>query len=314
VFGLRVVSFKLRDDEYQALAERARREGVGVSEILREAVRSYLGLPIQSPSCNEVLGRLGELEKRIIALEQAVFKQAGVSPPQTADQSSKSKKTAWDVLEEQRIVCVSTMMKARDPHKIIDVLKASGAIVLSSENDRCAVHPDEWMSFVESLAKISSPDEREAVGKLKGRAKQLFKMLRAVGAVHFDSKTKMWVVDSTVVEKGERAPGLEEAGKEEVGSEYVMRVSREEVGDVEGYIADMEREGWICNERAGSIICVWRELLEQVVVDLNNSKAGVDELERVLAGDKDKLEAGRAAYEAGILWLDSKEKRWRIAG
>jgi hypothetical protein len=162
------------------------------------------------------------------------------------------------------------------------------------------------------LSKINSPDEREVLGKLKGRAKQLFKMLRVVGALHFDSKSRTWVIDTNIIEKGE-SPGLEEVREEKAESEYVVRVSKEEAGDVEGYIADMEREGWICNEKSGSIICVWRELLEQVVVDLNNSKAGVNDLEKALAGDEDKLEVGKASYEAGILWLDSKEKRWRIA-
>jgi hypothetical protein len=311
VFGLRVVSFKLRDDEYQALIERARREGVGVSELIRKAVQSYLGLPIQSPSYNEVLDKLGELEKRIVSLEQVVFKQAEANPPQFAMQSSKSKKTAWDILREQEIVCISSMKGARDPERIVVSLRKNGAIILVSENDKCAVYPETWMSFVENLAKISSPDEREVLGKLKGKTRQLFRMLRAAGAVYFDSKSKVWIVDtSSVLEKGE-SPGLEEVREEKAESEYVMRVSKEDVGDVESYIVDTEREGWICNEKAGNIICVWRELLEQVVVDLNNAKAGVNDLEKVLAGDK--LEVGKAAYEAGILWLDSKEKRWRIA-
>ncbi len=309
---MKTVGTKLRDDEYQALIERARMEGVKPYELVRKAILTYLNLPVQESSRDEILDKLGELEERVTVLEQAVFKQAGASPPPVAEQSSKSKKTAWDVLREQEITCVSSTKGARDPEKIVESLKKNGAVVIASESDRCAVYPDTWMSFVESLARISSPDEREVLGRLKGKAKQLFKMLRAVGAVHFDSKTRTWIVDTSVIEKGE-SPAPEEAEGEEAESEYVVRVSKEEVGDAEGYMAGMEREGWICNERGGSIICVWRELLEQVVVDLNNSKAGVGELERVLAGDKVKLEAGRAAYEAGILWLDSREKRWRIA-
>jgi hypothetical protein len=307
------VGTKLRDDEYQALIERARKEGVKPYELVRKAILAYLNLPIQEPSRDEILDKLGELEKRIISLEQAVFKQAGVNPSQTVTQSSKSKKTAWDILKEQEIVCVSSMKGARDPEKIMENLKRSGAIVFVSENDKCAVYPETWMSFLEDLAKINSPDEREVIGKLKGRARQLFKMFRAIGAVHFNNKTKMWLVDTTIIAKGEVSPGLEEVREEKVESEYVVRVSKEEAGDVESYIADMEREGWMCNEKSGSIICVWRELLEQVIVDLNNSKAGVNDLEKTLAGDKNKIEVGKAAYEAGLLWLDGKQGRWRIA-
>jgi hypothetical protein len=310
---LRVVSFKLGDDEYRALAERARREGVSVSEVLRVAVRSYLGLPTQSPSCDEVLGRLGELEKRIIALEQAVFKQAGASPPQTADQSSKSKRTAWDVLREQEIACVSNMKGVRDPEKIVESLKEKGAVILVSENDRCAVYPDTWMSFVESLAKVSSPDEREVLGRLKGKAKQLFRMLRAAGAVHYESKTRRWVVDPSVVEEAGRAPGPAGGGGEAVGAGHVLRIPVEEAGDPERYVAEMERRGWLCNEVARQVICVWRETLEQAVVDLNSAGAGAKDMEKALAGDGMKLEVAKAAHEAGLLWYSSQEKRWKAA-
>jgi hypothetical protein len=317
---MKVVSTKLTDEEYQALYERVRKEGGSVADLVRKAILTYLNLPI--PAQPEINDRLFALEKRVGDLERVVSEIKDLISKTTGAQTTtqniaiakqRSKKTAWGILEEERIVCVSTMVKARDPHRIIDVLKANGAIVLSSESDRCAVLPDEWMSFVENLAKISSPDEREVSSKLKGRAKQLFKMLRAVGAVHFDNKTKTWIVDTSVVEKGEASPGLEEVREEKAESEYVLRVSKEDVGDVESYIADTEREGWICNEKTGSIVCVWRETLEQVLVDLNNSKAGVNDLEKVLAGDKDKLEVGKAAYEAGILWFDGKQGRWRIA-
>jgi hypothetical protein len=321
VVGLKVVSTKLSDDEYKVLMERVRKEGVSVADFVRKAILTTLNLPIPTqPEINDRLfaleKRVGDLERVVNEIKEVISKTTGAqtTTPNTTTARQRSKKTSWDILEEQKIICISTMVKARDPHKIIDILKDNGAIVLNSENDRCAIHPDEWMSFVESLTKISSPDEREVLSKLKGRAKQLFKMLRAVGAVHFDSKTKIWIIDTSVIEKMEGAPGLEEVreGGEKAESEYVVRVSKEDVGDVESYIADTEREGWICNEKSGSIICVWRELLEQVVVDLNNSKVGINDLEKALAGDEDKLEVGKAAYEAGILWYDGKQGRWRI--
>jgi hypothetical protein len=230
----------------------------------------------------------------------------------TSQQGPKPRKTAWDILREQEIVCASTM-KARDPDKIINILRDSGAVVIASENDRCAVYPDTWMSFVEALAKAGSPDEREVAGRLRGRAKQLFKMLRAAGAVHYDSKTKTWVVDPSVVEEAGRAPGLAGTGGEEEAGGHVLRIPVEEAGDPERYMAEMERKGWLCNEVARQVVCVWREALEQAIVDLNSSGAGARDMERVLAGDSVKLEAARAAYEAGLLWYSSQEKRWKAA-
>jgi hypothetical protein len=319
---MKVVSTKLTDEEYQALYERVRKEGGSVADLVRKAILTYLNLPIPAqPEINDRLfaleKRVGDLERVVSEIKDLISKTTGVQTTTTqniATTKQRSKKTAWGILEEERIVCVSTMVKARDPHRIIDVLKANGAVVLSSENDRCAVLPDEWMSFVEGLAKISSSDEREVLGKLKGRAKQLFKMLRAVGAVHFDNKTKTWIVDTSVIEKGEESPGLEEVRREKVGDKYVVRIPKEEVEDVESYISDMEHGGYLCNEKGEEVVCVWREVLELAVVDLNNSKTtNVKDFEKVLENDMVKLEISKTAYEVGLLWYDGKQGRWRIA-
>jgi hypothetical protein len=37
-------------------------------------------------------------------------------------------------------------------------------------------------------------------------------------------------------------------------------------------------------------------------------------MERVLAGDTAKLEVAKAAYEAGLLWHDGRQGKWRFAG
>jgi hypothetical protein len=234
-------------------------------------------------------------------------------PGDTASQGSqgqKPRRSAWNILEQQGIVCTSTM-KARDPDRVIDVLRDGGAVVIASENDRCAVYPGTWASFVESLARVGSPDEREVLGRLRGKAKQLFKMLRAAGAVYYDSRTRKWVVDASVVERGE-SPGLGGAGEEDEGK-HVVRVPVEEAGDPERYMAEMERRGWLCNETNKQVVCIWRETLERIIIDLNSAGAGARDLERVLAGDTAKLEVAKAAYEAGLLWYSSQEKRWKAA-
>jgi hypothetical protein len=123
---LRSVGTKLRDDEYQVLVERAREEGVTLSELVRRAILAYLNLPAREPSWDEILDKLGELEKRIATLEQAVFKQAEANPPQTATQSSKPKKTVWDVLREQETTTISNVKGARDSDKKMEVGRLKG--------------------------------------------------------------------------------------------------------------------------------------------------------------------------------------------
>jgi hypothetical protein len=79
--------------------------------------------------------------------------------------------------------------------------------------------------------------------------------------------------------------------------------------NVEEYMARREREGYVCNETSREIVCVWRELLEEIVVELNDAGVKMGELDRALSGEK--LETAKIAERAGLLWYDAKEKRWR---
>jgi hypothetical protein len=79
--------------------------------------------------------------------------------------------------------------------------------------------------------------------------------------------------------------------------------------NVEEYMARREREGYICNETSREVVCVWREDVEQLIVDLNSAGARMGELDSVLSGEK--LDTARVAERAGLLWYDNREKRWR---
>jgi hypothetical protein len=79
--------------------------------------------------------------------------------------------------------------------------------------------------------------------------------------------------------------------------------------NIEEYMARREREGYLCNEANRKVYCVWREDIEQLIVDLNNAGAKMGELDKVLDGER--LETAKIAIEAGLMWHDNKEKRWR---
>jgi hypothetical protein len=85
--------------------------------------------------------------------------------------------------------------------------------------------------------------------------------------------------------------------------------ARERKINVEEYMARKEREGYLCNETSREVVCIWRELLEEIVVELNKAGVGFGELDRALSGEK--LDTARVAQRAGLLWFDFKDKRWR---
>ena len=90
---------------------------------------------------------------------------------------------------------------------------------------------------------------------------------------------------------------------------FTLKWAEERGINIEEYMAKKEREGYICNETGREVICVWREDLEQIVVELNSAGVKMGELDRALS--REKLEIAKRAVEAGLLWYDNKEKRWR---
>ena len=85
--------------------------------------------------------------------------------------------------------------------------------------------------------------------------------------------------------------------------------AREKKINVEEYMARKEKEGYICGETSREIVCIWRELIEEIIVELNSAGAKLGELDKALSGEK--LNTARIAERAGLLWFDSKDKRWR---
>jgi hypothetical protein len=79
--------------------------------------------------------------------------------------------------------------------------------------------------------------------------------------------------------------------------------------NIEEYMARREREGYLCNDTGRKIVCVWREDIEQLIVDLNNADVKLNELDKALSGEK--LETAKIAVEAGLMWYDNREKRWK---
>ena len=90
---------------------------------------------------------------------------------------------------------------------------------------------------------------------------------------------------------------------------FTLEWARQKGINIEEYMAKKEKEGYICNEANRKVYCIWREDIEQLVVDLNSMNAKLNDLDKVLSGEK--LETAKVAIEAGLLWYDSKEKRWR---
>ena len=130
-----------------------------------------------------------------------------------------SKRSAIEVLRDQKVTCLSDLVRAgkKNPEAIIESARRGGAVVIKTPEDTCAVEPEFWDEFRSKLDAIKTPDDREALSKLKdSRMKRLFQLLRKVGALYLDSKSKSWVYDYAFIEEPSKA---EEAEEVEVGGE-----------------------------------------------------------------------------------------------
>lgn len=78
----RVISFRVEEEVYRELLERAQEEGVTVSELARRLILEALGKQVvdgtSTYNINEIVERLEELELKMKRLEEAVKKALGM--------------------------------------------------------------------------------------------------------------------------------------------------------------------------------------------------------------------------------------------
>jgi hypothetical protein len=115
--------------------------------------------------------------------------------------SGLSKRSAWDILVEQKVTCVSGI-KRGNPERIIKWLRERGAVIIRTDKDVCAVLPEFWREFKRTLNSIKTPNDQDVLSRLRDeRMKKLFTMLREPGALYLDSRTREWVFDYSFIEE-----------------------------------------------------------------------------------------------------------------
>jgi len=119
----------------------------------------------------------------------------------TTEETGKGR-SAWSILEKQKVDCISSMKKVVDRDAVIGKLRRLGAVIVSTDEDVCAVLPEFWFEFKRKLNSIKTTDDQEVLSRLRDeRMKKLFTMLRKSGGLYLDSKTREWVFDYSFIEE-----------------------------------------------------------------------------------------------------------------
>ena len=220
---MRCVGAKLPDTLYEEVVRRAGEEGVTVSELVRRAVESYLGVPPTSvrpqpppadlqdlvgkvselaevvdklaSGLHQLAERVAEVERRLPAQQAGSAEGPSSGSSATANSgsaSAKPRRTAMDILREQRFILEPEASHLKNRDAFFGKLRSGGAVVIETAKGRVAVLPEVWEDFRSRLSRVGTSREDAVKGTLGGELFKLFKFLREAGEVYYDSTASSW--------------------------------------------------------------------------------------------------------------------------
>jgi len=186
----------IREEVYKRLEEFAKRKGLSSITDALVVLLDYA----------DIYSKIEYILQRGVNLPQPGVREVPDSHTNTVSKSG-GKKTAIEVLREAKVRCVSDMKSAKNPEAVIEKMKASGAVVVRTDEDVCAVDPEYWEKFKRVLGEAKTPNDSEVLSRLRDeKMKRLFQLLRKTGALYLDAKSREWVYDYSFIEE----PGEEE--------------------------------------------------------------------------------------------------------
>jgi Ribbon-helix-helix protein, copG family. len=189
---VKVVGTKVQEDIFKALVERAKAEGVKVSEVVRRAIMMYLGR--STPSDLETKVKM--IEEELTLLKERVSSLESKLSQVITNQSQPTKKvTAMDILKKEGFIDERDLYgRVRNPKGLISSLEKQGARVFEVKDSRIIVDPEFFNLLMSKLENISTSKESELKKVLNEREYKLLEILREGGYIFFDATTKKWML------------------------------------------------------------------------------------------------------------------------
>ena len=213
--GTRKANFRVEEEVLRAIEERAKAEGVPVSELMRRAIRTYLGLPPQPPSADlqglvskvselaevvdklasglhQLAERVAEIERRLPAQQAGSVEEAPSAGGKASPGSAKPRRTAMDILREQRFILEPEASHLKNRDAFFGKLRAEGAVVVETAKGRVAVLPEVWEDLRSRLSSVGTSREDAVRERLGGELFRLFRFLSESGELYYDGRVKQW--------------------------------------------------------------------------------------------------------------------------
>ncbi|MEM2207590.1 MAG: hypothetical protein QXG17_02750 [Sulfolobales archaeon] len=145
---------------------------------------------------SHLLEVLEDLSARVQNLEDQIKNLPRVSQQAKAEEKRETRKSAMDILREQRMMFESDIAsKIKNRDAFFEKLRRSGAVVIELAKERVAVDPEYFSKFVEKVEKVTVGSDEALSKELSKEDLKLLKALMSSGLAYFDSIKKKWVID-----------------------------------------------------------------------------------------------------------------------
>lgn len=138
-----------------------------------------------------IIERLENLEERMNNIEEKI-RNIRVLREESKEQK-KVRKTAIEILREQKAIFERDIVsKIRDRDSFFARLEKEGAIVIEAKDERIAVEPQFWQSFINKLKSLKTNNDDELKKLLEPVEFRLMQKLRESALLVFDATSKSW--------------------------------------------------------------------------------------------------------------------------
>ncbi|MEM4627538.1 MAG: ribbon-helix-helix protein, CopG family [Ignisphaera sp.] len=221
---MRIIVIKIDDKLYEELEKRVKDEGLlTISEYIRSLIMRELG----KQSVDEVgdasrrsqlvldrivslverriqdrinpftfkideLSRIEGIEQKIVEIEEKL-KTRGETETRMKVEHKTARKTAIDILKEQKVIFERDIAsRIKDRESFFAKLEQSSAKVIEAKDERIAVDPNFWESFIRKLSTITTNNDDDIKKILDSIESRLFYKLKESALLVYDNITKKW--------------------------------------------------------------------------------------------------------------------------
>ncbi|MEM4503008.1 MAG: CopG family transcriptional regulator, partial [Ignisphaera sp.] len=139
----------------------------------------------------ELLERLEVVEERLFKLEETI--KTVETRREEIKVQEKSRKSAIEILKEQKVMFEKDIAnKIRNRDSFFARLEREGAIVIEAKDERIAVEPSFWNSFVNKL-KLTKTNNDDELKKIFDPIEfKLLQKLKESALIVYDGTSKSW--------------------------------------------------------------------------------------------------------------------------